>query len=74
MLVWFQALLKISDQQSHDKSLKVLTNYSINQNSSTVEPLIGLAWNAEHTLYLYFLDIIKLHWELYVFITSFPTA
>lgn len=42
-------------------------------NSLTVKLLIGLAWNAEQTPYLYFLDLIKLHWELYVFITSFPT-
>lgn len=49
------------------------SNYHMEQNSFTVELLIGLAWNAEQTPYLYFLDLIKLHWELYVFITSFPT-
>lgn len=49
------------------------SNYHMEQNSFTVELLIGLAWNAEQTPYLYFLDLIKLHWELYVFIASFPT-
>lgn len=52
---------------------EVKSNYHMDQNSFTVESLIGLAWNAEQTPYLYFLDLIKLHWELYVFITSFPT-
>lgn len=42
-------------------------------NPFTVEPLIGLAGDAAQTPYLYFLDLIKLHWELYVFITTFPT-
>lgn len=49
------------------------SNYHMDQNSFTVELLIGLAWNAEQWAYLYFLNLIKLHWELYVFITSFPT-
>lgn len=87
MLVRFQGFLRNhSDQQSDDGSLNVRcllrylfiaeqlkSNYHINQNPFTVELLIGFAWNAEQTLYLYFLDLIKLHWELYVFITSFPT-
>lgn len=37
------------------------------KNWFTLELLIGLAWNAEQTLYLYFLDLIKLHWKLYVY-------
>lgn len=81
MLVWFQGLLRnYVDQELKAGSLHVRSSpclvtqdKHINQNSFTVELLIGLVWDAEQTLYLYFLDLIKLHWELYVFITSFPT-
>lgn len=40
---------------------EVKSNYHMDRNASTVELLIGLAWNAEQTRYLYFLDLIKLH-------------
>lgn len=82
MLVYFKALLwNCSDQQPDVESLNVDTfrssetqvKLSSPKNSFTVELLIGFARTAEETLYLYFLDLIKLHWELYVFITSLPT-
>lgn len=55
------------------RHLSTTEELNSNQNSFTVELLIGLAWDAEQAPYLYFLDLIKLHWELYVFIASFPT-
>lgn len=83
MLGYFEAFLwNYSDQQPDVETLKVDTFSSwqtpvkllhLPKNSFTVELLIGFAWTAEQTLYLYFLDLIKLHWELYVFITSLPT-
>lgn len=82
MLAYFKAFLwNWSDQQPDVESLNVDTfrswetqaKLSSPKNSFTVELLIGFAWTAEQTLYLYFLDLIKLHWELYVFITSLPT-
>lgn len=60
--VWHLSLLKNSSQ-----------SITSPKNSFTVELLIGFAWTAEQTLYLYFLVLIKLHWELYVFITFLPT-
>lgn len=83
-LVHFKAFLRnCSDQQPDVESLNVLfgtfpswetqVKLTSPKNSFTVELLIGFAWTAEQTLYLYFLVLIKLHWELYVFITFLPT-